>query len=85
MKFFCSVPVQTAATSSFSPFSFGRVTVEPVAPPLVSPSSFLSLSEPEHAVSARAPASSAASVVTALCVRMVLLLLRITSPFVVLR
>ncbi len=97
-KFFCSAPVQTAATSRLSPSSWGRVTVAAVSlPPSPCPLSPPPSSSPPHAVSerARAPAARKAAalvvflavpfpaLLTVLPVRMVLLV-RITAPFFVL-
>jgi hypothetical protein len=64
------------------------VTVAPVpVPELLPPPSLPLLSSllPPHAVSvsASAPAMTVAAVLAALCVRMVLLVLRITAPFFV--
>lgn len=87
LKFACSVPVHTAATSSVVPSSLGRVRVPPdsLPPVLLSLPPLLSSSLP-HAVSesASAPARSVAAAFTVLRVRMVLLVLRITAPFFVL-
>lgn len=85
LKFACSAPVHTAATSSVVPFSLGRVTPPPVSSvPVPLPLPVLLSSSPPHAVSesARAPAASAAAAFTVLRVRMVLLVLRITTPFI---
>jgi hypothetical protein len=67
LKFFCSSPVQTAATSRLSPLSLGRVTVSPLALALlVPPFYFLSLLPPPHAVRASATTTAAAAACAAL-------------------
>src|SRR5689334_16153020 len=85
MKLSCSAPVQTAATSSVWPFSLGSLT-EPELPELPPPLLLLSPPPPQPvSASASAAARRAAADLAALRVRFLLLVLRITAPFSVLR
>lgn len=71
LKFFCSAPVHTAATSRLAPFSFGRVTVPAVSEGLLDLPLSLLLSLPPQAASesVSAPAATTAAVRTVVRVR----------------